>query len=84
MVIAQQAAEREKREQEEQRAEQARLEEEAKQLRQQEEREAALQAEKDAGIPYIGRAALMPRARLARMAWRNPAGHIKRTERSSK
>ena len=54
MVIAQQAAEREKREQEEQRAEQARLEEEAKQLRQQEEREAALQAEKDAGIPYIG------------------------------
>ena len=35
-------------------AEQARLEEEAKQLRQQEEREAALQAEKDAGIPYIG------------------------------
>ena len=30
------------------------------------------------------RAALMPRARLARMAWRNPAGHIKRTERSSK
>lgn len=54
MVIAQQAAEREKREQEERRAEQARLEEEAKQLRQQEEREAALQAEKDAGIPYIG------------------------------
>ena len=54
MIIAQQAAEREKREQEEQRAEQARLEEEAKQLRQQEEREAALQAEKDAGIPYIG------------------------------
>ncbi len=54
MVIAQQAAEREKREQEEQRAEQARLEEEAKQLRQQEEREAAFQAEKDAGIPYIG------------------------------
>ena len=54
MVIAQQAAEREKREQEEQQAEQARLEEEAKQLRQQEEREAALQAEKDAGIPYIG------------------------------
>ena len=54
MVIAQQAAEREKREQEEQRAEQARLEEEAKQLRQQEEREAALQAEKDAGIPYVG------------------------------
>lgn len=54
MVIAQQAAEREKRKQEEQRAEQARLEEEAKQLRQQEEREAALQAEKDAGIPYIG------------------------------
>lgn len=54
MVIAQQAAEREKREQEEQRAEQARLEEEAKQLRQQEEREAVLQAEKDAGIPYIG------------------------------
>ena len=54
MVIAQQAAEQEKREQEEQRAEQARLEEEAKQLRQQEEREAALQAEKDAGIPYIG------------------------------
>ena len=41
MVIAQQAAE-------------ARLEEEAKQLRQQEEREAALQAEKDAGIPYVG------------------------------
>mgnify|MGYP000466722690 CR=1 FL=1 len=40
--------------QEEQQAEQARLEEEAKQLRQQEEREAALQAEKDAGIPYIG------------------------------
>ena len=30
------------------------------------------------------RAALMPRARLARIAWRNPAGHIKRTERSSK
>lgn len=54
MIIAQQAAEREKREQEEQRAEQARLEEEAKQLRQQEEREAVLQAEKDAGIPYIG------------------------------
>ena len=54
MVIAQQAAEREKRKQEEQRAEQARLEEEAKQLRQQEEREAAFQAEKDAGIPYIG------------------------------
>ena len=54
MVIAQQAAEQEKREQEEQRAEQARLEEEAKQLRQQEEREAALQAEKDAGIPYVG------------------------------
>lgn len=54
MVIAQQAAEQEKREQEERRAEQARLEEEAKQLRQQEEREAALQAEKDAGIPYIG------------------------------
>ena len=54
MVIAQQAAEREKREQEERRAEQARLEEEAKQLRQQEEREAVLQAEKDAGIPYIG------------------------------
>ena len=54
MVIAQQAAEREKREQEEQQAEQARLEEEAKQLRQQEEREAALQAEKDAGIPYVG------------------------------
>ena len=54
MVIAQQAAEQEKREQEEQRAEQARLEEEAKQLRQQEEREATLQAEKDAGIPYIG------------------------------
>ena len=54
MVIAQQAAEQEKRKQEEQRAEQARLEEEAKQLRQQEEREAALQAEKDAGIPYIG------------------------------
>ena len=48
------AAQQEKREQEEQRAEQARLEEEAKQLRQQEEREAALQAEKDAGIPYIG------------------------------
>ena len=45
MVIAQQAAEQEKREQEERRAEQARLEEEAKQLRQQEEREAALQAE---------------------------------------
>ena len=54
MIIAQQAAEREKREQEEQRAEQARLEEEAKQLRQQEEREAVLQAEKDVGIPYIG------------------------------
>ena len=54
MVIAQQAAEQEKRKQEEQRAEQARLEEEAKQLRQQEEREAALQAEKDAGIPYVG------------------------------
>lgn len=53
-IAAQQAAEQEKREQEEQRAEQARLEEEAKQLRQQEEREAALQAEKDAGIPYIG------------------------------
>ena len=53
-VAAQQAAEQEKREQEERRAEQARLEEEAKQLRQQEEREAALQAEKDAGIPYIG------------------------------
>lgn len=30
------------------------------------------------------KAALTPRARLARMAWRNPAGHIKRTERSSK
>lgn len=53
-IAAQQAAEQEKREQEEQRAEQARLEEEAKQLRQQEEREAVLQAEKDAGIPYIG------------------------------
>ena len=53
-IAAQQAAEQEKRKQEEQRAEQARLEEEAKQLRQQEEREAALQAEKDAGIPYIG------------------------------
>ena len=53
-IAAQQAAEQEKREQEEQRAEQARLEEEAKQLRQQEEREAALQAEKDAGIPYVG------------------------------
>ena len=53
-IVTQQAAEQEKRKQEEQRAEQARLEEEAKQLRQQEEREAALQAEKDAGIPYIG------------------------------
>ena len=53
-IAAQQAAEQEKRKQEEQRAEQARLEEEAKQLRQQEEREAALQAEKDAGIPYVG------------------------------
>ena len=53
-IAAQQAAEQEKREQEEQQAEQARLEEEAKQLRQQEEREAALQAEKDAGIPYVG------------------------------
>ena len=53
-IAAQQAAEQEKREQEERRAEQARLEEEAKQLRQQEEREAALQAEKDAGIPYVG------------------------------
>ena len=53
-IATQQAAEQEKRKQEEQRAEQARLEEEAKQLRQQEEREAALQAEKDAGIPYIG------------------------------
>ena len=53
-VAAQQAAEQEKREQEERRAEQARLEEEAKQLRQQEEREAVLQAEKDACIPYIG------------------------------
>ena len=86
MVIAQQAAEREKREQEEQRAEQARLEEEAKQLRQQEEREAARQAEKTLASHISGcqRAALMPRARLARMAWRNPAGHIKRTERSSK
>lgn len=54
MVIAQQAAEQEKRKLEEHRAEQVRLEEEAKQLCQQEEREAALQAEKDAGIPYIG------------------------------
>ena len=53
-IVTQQAAEQEKRKQEEQWAEQARLEEEAKQLRQQEEREAALQAEKDAGIPYIG------------------------------
>lgn len=53
-IVTQQAVEQEKRKQEEQRAEQARLEEEAKQLRQQEEREAALQAEKDAGIPYIG------------------------------
>lgn len=53
-IAAQQAAEQEKREREERQAEQARLEEEAKQLRQQEEREAALQAEKDAGIPYIG------------------------------
>ena len=53
-IVTQQAAEQEKRKQEEQRAEQARLEKEAKQLRQQEEREAALQAEKDAGIPYIG------------------------------
>ena len=53
-IVTQQAAEQEKRKQEEQRAEQARLEEEAKQLRQQEEREAELQAEKDAGIPYIG------------------------------
>lgn len=53
-IAAQQATEQEKREREERQAEQARLEEEAKQLRQQEEREAALQAEKDAGIPYIG------------------------------
>ena len=53
-IAAQQAAEQEKREREERQAEQTRLEEEAKQLRQQEEREAALQAEKDAGIPYIG------------------------------
>ena len=53
-IAVQQVAEQEKREQEEQRAEQVRLEEEAKQLRQQEEREAALQAEKDAGIPYVG------------------------------
>ena len=53
-IAAQQAAEQEKREQEEQRAEQARLEEEAARQRQQEEREAALQAEKDAGIPYVG------------------------------
>ena len=59
-IAAQQAAEQEKREQEEQRAEQARLEEEAKQLRQQEEREDVLQAEKDAGIPYIG----MPRSSI--------------------
>ena len=53
-VIALQAEQQVEREREAKRAEEQRLAEEAKQLRQQEEREAALQAEKDAGIPYIG------------------------------
>ncbi len=53
-VIALQAEQQVEREREAKRAEEQRLDEEAKQLRQQEEREAALQAEKDAGIPYVG------------------------------
>ena len=53
-VIALQAEQQVEREREAKSAEAQRLAEEAKQLRQQEEREAALQAEKDADIPYVG------------------------------
>ena len=53
-IAAQQAAEQEKREREERRAEQARLEEEAAAQRRREEREAAIQTQKDAGLPYVG------------------------------
>ena len=53
-IAAQQAAEQAKREREERRAEQARQEEEAAAQRRREEREAAIQAQMDAGLPYIG------------------------------
>ena len=53
-VIALQAEQKAEREREAKRAEEQRLAEEAARQRQQEEREAALQAEKDAGIPYVG------------------------------
>ena len=53
-IAAQQAAEQEKREREERRAEQIRLEEEAAAQCQSEEREAEIQAQKDAGLPYVG------------------------------
>ena len=53
-VIALQAEQKAEREREATRAEERRLAEEAARQRQQEEREAALQAEKDAGIPYVG------------------------------
>lgn len=53
-VIALQAEQKAEREREAKRAEERRLAEEAARQRQQKEREAALQAEKDAGIPYVG------------------------------
>ena len=54
MVIAQQAAKREKRGQEERRAEQARLEEEAAAQRQREEKQARIEALQNADLPYPG------------------------------
>ena len=53
-VIALQAEQKAERERDAKRAEEQRLAEEAARRRQQEERKAALQAEKDAGIPYVG------------------------------